>query len=68
MKELIKFVEIEFVESYIKNGNDYQWNENHGELIRCKHCKYRKGCKIEWKINDNFFCAYGERKDDKKDA
>lgn len=32
---------IEFIESYIKVGNDYQWNDNHGELIRCKDCKYR---------------------------
>jgi hypothetical protein len=32
---------VEFIESYIKIGNgDYQWNDNHGELIRCKDCKY----------------------------
>lgn len=30
---------VEFIESYIKIGNDdYQWNDNHGELIRCKDC------------------------------
>ena len=29
---------VEFIESYIKVGNDYQWNDNHGELIRCKDC------------------------------
>ena len=34
-------VTVEFIESYIKIGNgDYQWNDNHGELIRCKDCKY----------------------------
>ena len=31
---------VEFIESYIKVGNDYQWNDNHGELIRCRDCKY----------------------------
>lgn len=34
---------VEFIESYIKVGNDYQWNDNHGELIRCKDC-------AEWKV------------------
>lgn len=34
---------IEFIESYRKVGNDYQWNDNHGELIRCKDCKYYRG-------------------------
>lgn len=32
---------VEFIESYIKVGNDYQWNDNHGELTRCKDCKHR---------------------------
>lgn len=32
---------VEFIESYLKIGNtDYQWNDNHGELIRCRDCKY----------------------------
>ena len=31
---------IEFIESYIKVGCEYQYNDNHGELIRCKDCKY----------------------------
>ncbi len=32
---------VEFIESYIKVGNDYQWNDNHGLLVRCKDCKHR---------------------------
>ena len=35
---------IEFIESYWTGGelgSDYQWNDNHGELIRCKDCKHR---------------------------
>ena len=32
---------IEFIESYIKvQGGDYQWSDNHGELIRCKDCEH----------------------------
>ena len=31
---------IEFIESYRKIGNDYQWSDNHGELVRCKDCKH----------------------------
>ena len=31
---------VEFIESYVKCGNDYQWNDNHGELIRCKDCMH----------------------------
>lgn len=33
---------VEFIESYIKHDKDgdYQWNDNHGELIRCCDCKH----------------------------
>ena len=32
---------VEFIESYIKtdNNSDYQWNDNHGVLTRCKDCE-----------------------------
>ncbi len=33
-------IKVEFIESYIKQGNDYIWNDNHGEIIRCKDCKH----------------------------
>ena len=62
---------VEFIESYIKIGNgDYEWHDNHGELIRCKDCKWNSGTarkpycqlfpfmrtrKADW------FCADGER-------
>ena len=39
---------VEFIESYIKIGNgDYEWNDNHGELIRCKDCKHG-GCRTTY--------------------
>ena len=33
---------IEFIESYWTGGElggDFQWNDNHGTLIRCRNCK-----------------------------
>jgi len=61
---------IEFIESYIKvQGGDYQWNDNHGELIRCKRCKYydeeRGTCAKNHVHGDaeTWFCADGKRKD-----
>ena len=73
---------VEFIESYWTGGelgSDYQWCDNHGELIRCKDCKYWSNEKINdfnkcrrW-INvgvknfatmGNWFCADGERKDE----
>ena len=57
---------VEFIESYIKLGNgDYQWHDNHGELVRCKDCKYyvsgicAKGHAHGYA--DTWFCADGER-------
>ena len=68
---------VEFIESYIKvEGGDYQWSDNHGELIRCRNCKYcgsetRDGvrfAKCELKHNrmpqGDWFCADGERREE----
>lgn len=61
---------VEFIESYIKGVNgsaDYQWHDNHGELIRCKDCKHynheKKWCQHIMSANgDDWFCADGERR------
>ena len=61
---------VEFIESYIKIGNgDYQWHDNHGELIRCKDCSKRgsyESCPIggasERSIYNDWYCADGKRK------
>ena len=70
---------VEFIESYIRVGNDYQWNDNHGELIRCKDCKWYDTRFVVchnprfgdgWanyqppKVREDFFCNDGERKTD----
>lgn len=66
----IKRVKVEFIESYIKIGNgNYQWNDNHGELIRCKDCWKREfdNCPfhehLDYQPEDDFFCAKGEREE-----
>lgn len=43
MSETREKRKVEFIESYWTGGeygSDYKWNDNHGELIRCKNCKY----------------------------
>ena len=52
-----KRVKVELIESYIKWGNsEYQWNDNHGELIRCKDCvHFRRG--TEAKGEKEYFCV-----------
>jgi len=60
---------VEFIESYIKHSTgDYQWSDNHGELIRCKDCKWYDeqismcdNCGLP--REQKFFCADGERKE-----
>lgn len=61
---------VEFIESYIKvQGGDYQWSDNHGELIRCKNCKhYKEGtgmCDLYHAHGnaETWYCADGERKE-----
>ena len=59
---------VEFIESYIKHGaGDYEWSDNHGELIRCKDCKYydsdTQSCLngLDGIFTPEWFCADGER-------
>lgn len=67
---------VEFIESYIKHGNtDYEWIDNHGELIRCKDCKYwhnenEKVKSTTWlpcmeiDPRKEWYCADGERRNE----
>lgn len=73
---------IEFIESYWTGGefgSDYQWDDNHGELIRCKDCKFYESlgeyCQYDGTVMPNrwhpygiackpdWFCADGKRKE-----
>lgn len=41
MSETRQKRKVEFIESYWTGGeygSDYHWNDNHGELVRCKDC------------------------------
>ena len=72
---------IEFVESYIKTDDgDYRWNDNHGELIRCKDCKYamrhpqtgnlticNHPSNNGWNICDEGYCWQARRRTDESD-
>lgn len=70
---------VEFIESYLTGGelgSNYEWNDNHGELIRCKDCKHGEPCNegdvycnndigtFESPVHKpDWFCADGERRD-----
>ena len=51
---------VEMIIDYLVDGDDFRYNDNHGELIRCKDCKYwvrnMFECSknpMEWKPNDH---------------
>lgn len=62
---------VEFIESYIKTQDgDYQWNEDHGELVRCRKCKNLGYTNSHWFckwlnrcVDEDWFCADGEHKE-----
>ena len=69
-KEEYRRTKVEFIESYIKLGDaDYQWSDNHGELVRCKDCrkKDKEECPmyVDYpctnKPGDDWFCAEGAK-------
>lgn len=67
---------IEFIESYIKVEDEYQYNDNHGELIRCKdctmfidstgHCRNPRFTSLvnnpQPLVREWFYCADGKRR------
>ena len=61
-------MKVEFIESYIRVGNDYQWNDNHGEIVRCKDCVHWRATETHSTMCDKYepdaFCSHGERKED----
>lgn len=54
---------VEFIESYYKvQGGNYQWNDNHGRLIRCHSCKHVSHCEMAYGFgkDGDWYCANGE--------
>ena len=66
---------VEFIESYWTGGeygSDYIWNDNHGELIRCKDCANKECfgrdgkivCDLDGFLHEpDWYCADGERRE-----
>lgn len=70
-----------FIESYWTGGeygSDYQWNDNHGELIRCGNCKHWRPtilsddkcgvCAIHPSLatSNEWYCGSALKKDDEE--
>ena len=59
---------IEMIIDYTTDGTDYQYNDNHGVLVRCRDCKhFRKygdgrACSIViGELHDDDYCSRGEK-------
>lgn len=60
---------IEMIIDYITDGTDFQYNDNHGVLVRCKDCKHRKEyngqyhrCSVfERTVKNDDYCSFGEQ-------
>jgi hypothetical protein len=46
---------VELIEEYLKIGSDYQWHDNHGELIRCKDCIHKPKITVTAEEYENGF-------------
>lgn len=61
---------IEMIIDYITDGTDFQYNDNHGVLVRCKDCKFKFLDDMVWNCpfglpgGENFFCGYGAKDGD----
>ena len=67
---------IEFIVSYMIEGCDYHYNDNHGELTRCKDCKWRSylngqpnklicsAGRIPVEITSHDYCSRAEKRED----
>ena len=64
---------IEMIIDYITDGTDYQYNDNHGILVRCKDCKFTQTdgmddyaiyCKKwdRWEMPPEGYCYKGRKK------
>lgn len=63
---------VEMIIDYVVDGDDFQYSDNHGVLIRCRDCVHNKSaadsgnanCKLYYGMTDQMgFCHMGERRD-----
>lgn len=69
---MAKHVEM-IIDYIVTDAPDYEYNDNHGMLIRCKDCKHRQRGNIEnehWCmmlgkiISMDFYCGFAKKRDD----
>ena len=63
---------VEMIIDYITDGTDFQYNDNHGLLIRCKDCRWsidsqledgKLYCELNNEIvEDRGYCSFAERR------
>lgn len=64
---------IEMIIDYITDGADFQYNDNHGVLVRCKDCKLRRKEPYSYcayfgrGVYDKDYCSHGEKDGDADD-
>jgi hypothetical protein len=70
---------VEMIIDYVVDGDDFQYSDNHGVLIRCKDCKFWDkfptstaapdyhhcgfGINVNWYTRAEEYCSRGERRD-----
>ena len=63
---------VEMIVDYVVDGDDFQYSDNHGVLIRCRDCVHNKArsesgnanCELYYGMTDQMgFCHMGERRD-----
>ena len=63
---------VEMIIDYVVDGDDFQYSDNHGVLIRCKDCAHNNAhsdsgnanCELYYGMTDQMgFCHMGERRD-----
>lgn len=63
---------VEMIIDYVVDGDDFQYSDNHGVLIRCKDCVHNKSaadsgnanCELYYGMTDpTGFCHMGDRRD-----
>lgn len=56
---------VEMIIDYIVDGDDFQYCDNHGRLIRCKDCKHFNDgdcTELPKIVSETDFCSFAERR------
>lgn len=50
---------VEMIIDYIVDGEDFQYSDNHGVLIRCKDCKFWSKYSSSSAASEYHHCSFG---------